>query len=92
MFCSPIGREIPASAISNYGKIILAGTSVTVNLPDGSELKQGASNLADHGPEMFVLHSLQRQLLVALTQIHGFDNLSDQQRTLAAYLIAHNQN
>jgi hypothetical protein len=81
-----------ASALSNYGTIVLANTGVNLDLPNGSELKQGASNLADHGPEMYVLHSLQRQLLVALTQIHGFDNLSDQQRTLAAYLIAHNQN
>jgi hypothetical protein len=41
--------DLTAFAINNYGNIVLGTPGVKVDLPDGSELKQGASNFATVG-------------------------------------------
>jgi|HubBroStandDraft_6_1064221.scaffolds.fasta_scaffold11339_10 hypothetical protein len=42
-----------------------------------------------HERETYLLLSLRRKIVASLSQVHGFDNLTTDQRKLAAYLIIH---
>jgi hypothetical protein len=89
----PFRWERPITAIPAYGVLSVPydGDNLDVGqgveLPNSVDVNSEALNLEQHGPETYLLLSLRRQILAALTQIHGFDSLSGQQRKLAAYLI-----
>jgi hypothetical protein len=82
-----------AIAVPNYHYVTIpynpedSEVGVAAILPESLDANSAAITMEEHGPETYLLLSLRRQLIASLTQIHGFDNLTGDQRKLAVYLI-----
>jgi hypothetical protein len=81
---------IPAYGTMNVPSVTNPSEPIKVDLPNTIDVNDPLLAQTEHGPEMFLLRSLRRQLLVALTQIHGFANLTARQQRLAAFMLIQN--
>lgn len=62
---------------------------VSADFPTTFDKSSYAVIAEQHESETYVLLSLRRMIVASLVQLHGFDNLTSNQRKLAAYLIIH---